>query len=479
MGTPTVRVEVNGSPATAGSLQHLALVNYGHFTAMQVRDSRVRGLSLHLARLDGATRELFGTGLDGGLVRSHIRHALASDRDASVRVIVFWPDSEATPAVMVTVRPPAEMPAGPQRLMSAPYQRPAPHIKHIGGFGQSYHNRLAANQGFDGALLVAPDGTIAEGAITNIAFFDGTTVTWPDAPCLAGITMQIGGAPAARPGPAQPARPGPPGRPAVLYRGVRHQLARHRAGGPDRRRGDSGLPGADEDGSWQLRIRALGSHLTAGDPARREAGSVASLTESAARRPELTTGAPISRTDSGQRFLIPAVGETAFVECRHLTVAAASVKLLGLSEMTAGIEAQHAQPVPAGRRFDRIHEQRAYPAAAGFGRHENAGDLADPNGQQPSAGAADDGPGLAGHEQQPARRAEVITRLCGHRLGDLISRGWPAVVAAHNVPEVGGEHGASLGRAGRDRGHRHFRRELGHAPIIGPARPAYRSARPG
>jgi branched-subunit amino acid aminotransferase/4-amino-4-deoxychorismate lyase len=191
MGTPTVRVEVNGSPATAGSLQHLALVNYGHFTAMQVRDSRVRGLSLHLARLDGATRELFGTGLDGGLVRSHIRHALASDRDASVRVIVFWPDSEATPAVMVTVRPPAEMPAGPQRLMSAPYQRPAPHIKHIGGFGQSYHNRLAANQGFDGALLVAPDGTIAEGAITNIALFDGTTVTWPDAPCLAGITMQL------------------------------------------------------------------------------------------------------------------------------------------------------------------------------------------------------------------------------------------------------------------------------------------------
>lgn len=191
MGTPAVRVEVNGSPATAGALQHLALVNYGHFTAMQVRDGRVRGLSLHLARLDAATQELFGTGLDGGRVRSHIRHALASDRDASVRVIVFWPDAAAAPAVMVTIRPPGEMPAGPLRLMSAPYQRPAPHIKHIGGFGQTYYNRLATDQGFDGALLVAPDGTIAEGAITNIAFFDDTAVTWPDAPCLVGITMQL------------------------------------------------------------------------------------------------------------------------------------------------------------------------------------------------------------------------------------------------------------------------------------------------
>jgi hypothetical protein len=63
MGTPAVRAEVNGNPATAGPLHHLALANYGHFTAMQVRDGRVRGLSLHLARLDGATQELFGTGL--------------------------------------------------------------------------------------------------------------------------------------------------------------------------------------------------------------------------------------------------------------------------------------------------------------------------------------------------------------------------------------------------------------------------------
>ena len=152
---------------------------------------RTRGLGLHLSRLDAATWELFGTGVDADRVRSHIRHALAGTRDASVRVIVFWVESDEAPAVMVTVRPPGEMPAGPQSLMPVPYQRPAPHIKHIGGFGQSYYNRLAAASGFDGALLAGPGGAIAEGAITNVAFFDETTVTWPGAPCLAGITMQL------------------------------------------------------------------------------------------------------------------------------------------------------------------------------------------------------------------------------------------------------------------------------------------------
>jgi branched-subunit amino acid aminotransferase/4-amino-4-deoxychorismate lyase len=32
---------------------------------------------------------------------------------------------------------------------------------------------------------------ISEGAITNVGFLDGATVVWPDAPSLAGITMQV------------------------------------------------------------------------------------------------------------------------------------------------------------------------------------------------------------------------------------------------------------------------------------------------
>jgi branched-subunit amino acid aminotransferase/4-amino-4-deoxychorismate lyase len=92
---------------------------------------------------------------------------------------------------MVTVRPPAQLSADPQRLLPVPYQRPVPHIKHIGDVGQTYYGRLAEREGFDDALLTGPDGIIAEGAITNIAFSDGSMLTWPDAPCLAGISWQL------------------------------------------------------------------------------------------------------------------------------------------------------------------------------------------------------------------------------------------------------------------------------------------------
>lgn len=190
MGIP--RIEVNGRPATAGQLTFPAIVNYGHFTAMQVRDGAARGLGLHLSRLDSATRELFGTSLDGDLVRAHIRHALAAGMlDASVRVSVFQPDGDEHPSIMVVVRPPGEPPAVPQRLTAVQYQRPAAHIKHAGTFGQIWHGRAAERAGFDDALLTGPGGIIAEGAITNIGFFDGKAVTWPSAPALAGTAMQL------------------------------------------------------------------------------------------------------------------------------------------------------------------------------------------------------------------------------------------------------------------------------------------------
>ncbi|MFE0100053.1 aminotransferase class IV family protein [Streptomyces sp. NPDC059009] len=184
------RLEIDGEAATADRLLWPALVNDGHFTAMQVRDGKVQGLAHHLERLDGATRELFGRELDGDHVRRLIRHVLRDDLpDASVRVYVHAPDDE--PSVMVTVRAPARMPPDAQALKSVPYQRPVAHIKHLGGFGQTHHGRLARRAGFDDALLTGADGTVSEGAVTNIAFFDGAEVVWPDAPCLEGITMRL------------------------------------------------------------------------------------------------------------------------------------------------------------------------------------------------------------------------------------------------------------------------------------------------
>ncbi len=187
-GTPCI--EVDGLSASPEQLRAVALDSYGHFTAMQVRNRRVRGLGLHMARLDRASRELFGPGLDTAKVRDHVRHALGGDtRDASVRVYVR--ELRDRPSVMVTVRPPGGMPGTPWRLQSVPYQRSLAHIKHMADFGQGYYQRLVRRNGFDEALLTGPDGIVSEGTITNIAFFDGSGIVWPTAPALRGITMQI------------------------------------------------------------------------------------------------------------------------------------------------------------------------------------------------------------------------------------------------------------------------------------------------
>ncbi|MGW0550156.1 aminotransferase class IV [Streptomyces altiplanensis] len=188
-------IEIDGRrAATADDLLVPTLYGgYAHFTAMQVRDGRVRGLPLHLARLDAATQEVFGAGLDGELVRERVRHALdgAGVRDGAVRVYVFWAPEAKAATLMVTVRPPVTMPPAPQALMSVPYERPFPHIKHLGGFAQTHYGRIARRAGFDDALLTGPGGVVAEGAITNVAFHDGTSVVWPDAPSLHGITMAL------------------------------------------------------------------------------------------------------------------------------------------------------------------------------------------------------------------------------------------------------------------------------------------------
>ncbi|WP_369144124.1 aminotransferase class IV [Streptomyces sp. R44] len=189
MTTPPPHIEIDGTPAADPELLAALMSGYGHFTAMQVRDGRVRGLALHLDRLDRSTRELFDRKLDGERVRGLVTGALANAgrRDASVRVYVY-------PGVRtaVTVADPApDGPGAPQRLTTVDYWRPAPHIKHLGGFGQRFHGEAARRAGFDEALLTSPYGEVAEGAVTNIAFWDGTSVVWPSAPCLAGITMAL------------------------------------------------------------------------------------------------------------------------------------------------------------------------------------------------------------------------------------------------------------------------------------------------
>ncbi|MBD0708064.1 MULTISPECIES: aminotransferase class IV [unclassified Streptomyces] len=189
MTTPPEHLAIDGTPSADPALLATLMSGYGHFTAMQVRGGRVKGLGAHLTRLDRATRELFGRELPGEQIREQVAGALKATgrQDASVRVYVY----EGARTV-VTVAPPApDGPGTPQRLTAVDYARPAPHLKHLGGFGQAYHRAAAHRAGFDEALLTLPDGEISEGAVANIGFWDGTSLVWPSAPCLEGITMSL------------------------------------------------------------------------------------------------------------------------------------------------------------------------------------------------------------------------------------------------------------------------------------------------
>ncbi|MFC5490794.1 aminotransferase class IV family protein [Dokdonella soli] len=193
------RIELNGSPASVEDLRAVALVNYGHFTSMQVQGGCVRGLGLHLDRLERSTRELFGCPLDVDATRGWMRQIAGDDNAAlSLRVNVFsrklHRDHLAEPAepdVLIAGGPVRAISAASLRVRSVRYDREAPHIKHVGTFGLFHQKRLAQTLGYDDALFVDAGGAVAEGTIWNIGFFDGERVVWPDAPALEGISMQL------------------------------------------------------------------------------------------------------------------------------------------------------------------------------------------------------------------------------------------------------------------------------------------------
>lgn len=178
-------IEVNGDEPDEAAVSVLEHQGWGHFTAMQVRGGRTRGLDLHLSRLEAAHREVYGRELNGEEVRAGIRHALGGRPDASVRVYGYWA------GLIVTVREPQDMPRRPHSMTALQFQRPLARLKHVGSWGQGRFREAALAAGFDEGLLVDEAGRISEGTITNVGFWRDGTVIWPDAPKLPGITMLL------------------------------------------------------------------------------------------------------------------------------------------------------------------------------------------------------------------------------------------------------------------------------------------------
>ncbi|MET3453272.1 MULTISPECIES: aminotransferase class IV [Curtobacterium] len=183
-------VLVDGAVPSPEQLAHPALVNYGHFTAMQVRKGATRGLQRHLRRLASAHLELFGSALDVGLVRERMHIAVRDHADAYLRVTLYEQEP-GVPRVMTVVRPPVAPTTRPQALLPVRHVRPFAHLKHVGSFAQIRYGEQAEREGYHDALLVGPDDRLSETTIANIGFFDDETVVWPDGPSLHGITWQL------------------------------------------------------------------------------------------------------------------------------------------------------------------------------------------------------------------------------------------------------------------------------------------------
>lgn len=192
-------VQRNGRAATAAELAPLAFAGYAHFTAIQVRGGKVRGLDLHLERLRFASVELFGQALPDDRVLAYLRAALEnSSADLSMVVTVYSPAGEFTvagadmkPEVLIRTGPAACGPEGPLTLAAVEYERVLPAVKHVGEVAKTYFLRQAVEQGFDDAAFVDRQGRLSEGSIWNLAFWDDDTVVWPVAEMLYGTTMGI------------------------------------------------------------------------------------------------------------------------------------------------------------------------------------------------------------------------------------------------------------------------------------------------
>ncbi|HEY0335559.1 MAG TPA: aminotransferase class IV [Stenotrophomonas sp.] len=190
----------NGEPADATALAALAQINYGHFTALAVRDGKAQGLDLHLRRLCGATRAMFDVELDESRVRYDLRRALAAHgaAEAWVRITVFSrafdfraPLRQVPVDLLTSATPWAPPPMAAARVQPVVFRRHRPELKHVATFPLFDLRRQALAGGWDDAVFIEPDGRLTEGTTWNLGLWDGEGVTWPSGPALRGTAEQL------------------------------------------------------------------------------------------------------------------------------------------------------------------------------------------------------------------------------------------------------------------------------------------------
>ena len=193
-----VELSVDGAPATLDDLTHVSLVNYGAYTSFRVEHGGVRGLDLHLGRLETEAAELFGEPVGEARLRELMRTAVAGRGDCWLRVSLFSPEIGprtpgwiGRPKVMIASSLPPSPLADRVRVQVQTYVREAPHLKHLATFGLIRARRAALAAGFDDALFMDAEGYVSEGSLWNVGFITGDQVIWPQAPMLAGVAQAL------------------------------------------------------------------------------------------------------------------------------------------------------------------------------------------------------------------------------------------------------------------------------------------------
>lgn len=189
---------IDGRSASTDDLAHQAMVNYGAYTSFRVEGGRVRGLDLHLARLEASAVELFGESPGEASLRRLMALAVGDRTDGWLRVSLFSPEIGhraptfvGPPRMMTVFAPPPPPLADSVRVTAVVHGREAPHLKHLATFGLMRARRAARAAGFDDALFTDADGWISEGTLWNVGFLAGGRIVWPQAPMLAGVTQAL------------------------------------------------------------------------------------------------------------------------------------------------------------------------------------------------------------------------------------------------------------------------------------------------
>lgn len=191
-------LRVDGEPASLADLTHQALFNYGAYTSFRVEAGGVRGLDLHLARLDASAVELFGEPVGEARLRALMRDAISARQQCWLRVSLFAPELSmrepgwrGRPKVMIGAFDPPLPLADGARLQLQTYAREVAHLKHAATFGLMRARRSAREAGFDDALFADEQGRVSEGSLWNIGFVRGDDIVWPEAPMLAGVAQAL------------------------------------------------------------------------------------------------------------------------------------------------------------------------------------------------------------------------------------------------------------------------------------------------